>query len=97
MICANDGCSNSFEKTTHNQKYCSDECCREATNKKIREKYYEEKERLAGKKRTCSTKGCTNLLSRYNDGKICNSCIAKIQSSEKNEILRIMNVSSKTR
>lgn len=92
MICANDGCDNEFEKITHNQKYCCDECCRESTNKKIREKYYEEKERLAGKKRICSTRGCKNPLSRYNEGKICNTCVAKQESNNKNELLRIMNV-----
>lgn len=96
MICANNGCSNEFSKTTHNQKYCSDECCREATNKKIREKYYEEKERLSGKKRICSEKGCQNLLSRYNDTDICNNCIAKNKTKQKKLLLRIMNVSSKT-
>lgn len=93
MICANDGCSEEFEKTTHNQKYCSDECCREATNKKIRQKYYDEKERLSGKKRVCETRGCKNILSRYNDSKICNECYAKQNSKDKNELLRIMNVS----
>ena len=39
MICASEDCENTFEKSTHNQKYCSDECCRIATNKKIRDKY----------------------------------------------------------
>jgi len=93
MICANDGCTNEFKKVTHNQKYCSDECCREATNKKIRDKYYEEKERLSGKKRVCEMRGCSNSLSRYNDSKICNTCVAKKESSQRNELLRIMNVS----
>lgn len=93
MICANDGCSEEFQKTTHNQKYCSDECCREATNKKIRQKYYDEKERLSGKKRVCETRGCKNILSRYNDSKICHECYAKQKSKDKNELLRIMNVS----
>lgn len=92
MICANDGCNNLFNKTTHNQKYCSDECCRAATNRKIREKYYEEKERLAGKKRICSEKGCKNALSRYNETTICSECEAKKQSKSKNELLRIFNV-----
>lgn len=92
MICANDGCDKEFSKTTHNQKYCSDECCREATNKKIRQKYYQEKERLSGKKRVCSTRGCKNILSRYNDGKVCNKCISKKGSNERDELLRIMNV-----
>jgi hypothetical protein len=92
MICANDGCVNEFIKTTHNQKYCSDECCRIATNKKIREKYYEEKNRLAGKKRQCSNRGCKNQLSRYNENKICNECVAKEEAKNKNELLRIFNV-----
>lgn len=93
MICANDGCEIEFKKTTHNQKYCSDECCRQATNKKIRDKYYEEKERLSGKVRVCETRGCKNVLSRYNESKICNVCVAKNDSSSRNELLRIMNVS----
>lgn len=93
MICANDGCSVEFIKTTHNQKYCSDNCCREATNKKIREKYYEEKARLSGKKRTCKAKGCKNELSRYNEESICNTCIAKEESQKKKDLFRILNVS----
>ena len=43
MICLNLECSKLFEPKTHNQKYCSDDCCRVATNKKIMEKYYEKK------------------------------------------------------
>lgn len=93
MICANDGCTNEFSKTTHNQKYCSDECCREATNRKIREKYYAEKERLSGKKRTCKTRGCKNLLSRYNEGDICRECLAKEENKNRDNLLRIFNVS----
>lgn len=93
MICANDGCINEFNKSTHNQKYCSDECCREATNKKIREKYYQDKERLAGKKRICKINGCKNILSRYNESSICSECVAKMEASSKKEILRIFNVS----
>lgn len=93
MICASDDCENTFEKSTHNQKYCSDECCRIATNKKIRDKYYQERERLAGKKRVCSTKSCKNILSRYNEGTICNECLAKTESSSRNELFRMLNVS----
>jgi hypothetical protein len=93
MICANEGCENKFEKTTHNQKYCSDECCREATNRKIREKYYAEKDRLSGKKRVCNTRGCTNLLSRYNESETCRECLAKKENKNRNELLRIFNVS----
>jgi len=92
MICANDGCSNEFNKTTHNQKYCSDECCREATNKKIRQKYYAQKDRLSGKKRKCENRGCNNLLSRYNESDICRECVSKKENENKNELLRILNV-----
>jgi hypothetical protein len=93
MICANDGCDKEFSKTTHNQKYCSDECCREATNKKIREKYYAEKERLSGKKRICKNRGCKNILSRYNELDICSECVAKESKSSRDDLLRIFNVS----
>ena len=41
MICHNKECSKDFEAKTHNQKYCTDECCRVATNRRIMEKYYE--------------------------------------------------------
>jgi len=92
MICANEGCNNQFDKTTHNQKYCSDECCREATNKKIREKYYAEKERLSGKKRICASRGCKNILSRYNEDEVCSQCLAKKERSDRENLLRIFNV-----
>lgn len=92
MICANDGCTKEFNKTTHNQKYCSDECCREATNRKIREKYYAEKERLSGKKRVCKNRGCKNILSRYNEEDICRECMAKEENKNRDELLRIFNV-----
>lgn len=82
MICAYDECDNEFEAKTHNQKYCSDECCRIATNQKIKQKYYEKKARLAGKKRVCKTRGCKVLLSRYNPDDICSSC----EANEKKKI-----------
>lgn len=90
MICANDGCENEFEKTTHNQKYCSDECCRIATNLKIKQKNQEKKDRLSGKKRVCKTKGCTTLLSRYEEGSVCEYCNSKVRTKELNELLKIV-------
>ena len=92
--CAYDECKKPFSKSTHNQKYCSDVCCRTATNLKIREKYYENKERLNGKKRVCSGRGCQNLLSRYNSSSICQTCASKEEISQRNSILgMIVNVS----
>lgn len=75
-ICANDGCDVAFQKKTHNQKYCSDKCCREATNRKIMERYYENKRLRSGAPRECTQ--CSATLSKYNLGKVCASCEAQI-------------------
>jgi len=73
MICANTECNKKFDSKTHNQKYCSDECCRVATNKRIMQKYYEKKAIKNGASRLC--KGCKSQLSRYNAEDICSSCL----------------------
>jgi len=97
MICAYDKCDNSFEPRTHNQKYCSDECCRSATNEKLKEQYYEKKARLAGKKRVCKGSNCNTILSRYNESSICDSCKNKSRKEEKRKILdMVRDVTSKT-
>lgn len=83
LICANDGCDNIFSAKTHNQKYCSDECCRLATNRRIMEKYYEKQAQRQGKTRHCKTCKKTKL-SRYNDTQICSPCKKK-RTSEANE------------
>jgi hypothetical protein len=72
MICANKDCAKDFEAKTHNQKYCSDECCRIATNKRIMEKYYEKKAIRGGAHRAC--KKCSSKLSRYNNSNLCAMC-----------------------
>ena len=97
MICAYNECKKQFTPKTHNQKYCSDECCRTATNEKLKEAYYERKARLQGKKRMCSTKGCSTILSRYNEGKVCGKCLAKIEKDKQKELIEMVrNVSGKT-
>jgi hypothetical protein len=88
MICANKTCEKIFDPKTHNQKYCSDECCRIATNKKIMEKYYEKKAIRSGTKRQC--KKCKVLLSRYNSQDICSSCEKKYHIDNKEKILRML-------
>lgn len=80
MICLSKDCKKEFEAKTHNQKYCSDDCCRVATNKRIMEKYYEKKAIKNGSIRLC--KKCSSSLSRYNKENICSLCIKK--SSVKN-------------
>ena len=94
MKCAYDECKKPFEPKTHNQKYCCDECCRTATNLKIKEKYYEKKARLAGKKRICTSKGCSQELSKYNENSICNDCRAKEKTRERETLLELLNASS---
>lgn len=63
-VCANPECQLEFVPKTHNQKYHSDECCKIVTNKRIMEKYYENKERRS-RPRKCQV--CGTSLSRYND------------------------------
>jgi hypothetical protein len=89
-ICAYAECGKEYVRSTHNQKYCSDQCCRTATNLKIREKYYENKARLNGKKRTCSKRGCKNALSRYNSTNVCQECVAKEESQKRNSIVGML-------
>ena len=97
MICAYEDCKGvkEFEPKTHNQKYCSDECCRVATNQKLKEAYYERKARLAGAKRICKTKGCNVVLSRYNDGKICDKCIGAEKEKERKNLLEMVKIVSR--
>lgn len=73
IICARTDCEVNFERNTHNMKYCSAECCRVATNRRIMEKYYDKRDQRQGKIRFC-TSCTTTKLSRYNDGKICSGC-----------------------
>ena len=70
--CEREECDVIFHKKKHNQLYCSRECLRLATNKKIMDKYYDDKARREGKPRFCTM--CESLLSRYNKKKVCHSC-----------------------
>lgn len=90
MICGNIMCAKSFQAGTHNQVYCSPECCRVATNERIKAEYHANKARLNGAKRSCS---CGNLLSRYNPGKICSTCEAKKSTQRRNQVLEHFGVS----
>jgi hypothetical protein len=89
MICANKECKKDFDPKTHNQKYCADECCRVATNRRIMEKYYEKKAIRNGAERGC--KKCGAQLSRYNETTICASCQKKIDITKKNTIMGRLN------
>jgi hypothetical protein len=89
MICANKECSKDFEPKTHNQKYCTDECCRVATNRRIMEKYYEKKAIRNGAARGC--KKCNAQLSRYNETSLCASCQKKIDITKRSKIMGMLD------
>jgi hypothetical protein len=89
MICGNKECSKDFTPKTHNQKYCTDECCRIATNKRIMEKYYEKKAIRNGALRNCSK--CKCQLSRYNQSSLCSTCEKNITIDKKNVLLRMID------
>lgn len=89
MICANKQCAKDFNAKTHNQKYCCDECCRVATNKKIMDKYYEKKLIRSGAKRECRL--CKSRLSRYNQSNVCSKCEKNSAIKNKSIILRMID------
>lgn len=88
-------CQELFEFKTHNQKYCSNQCCRVSTNKRIMQKYYEKRARLKGAVRNCD---CGDSLSRYNPESICTKCFNATKKSGKTEALGVLkDVSSITK
>lgn len=89
MRCLNVECKIEFNSKTHNQKYCSDECCRVATNKRIMEKYYEKKAIKNGAPRKC--KGCPGLLSRYNSDLYCAKCAKSTSLKIKKDLMGIID------
>ena len=89
IICANISCKKEFQPKTHNQKYCGDDCCRVATNRKIMEKYYEKKAIRGGAKRHCTK--CNILLSRYNSLSVCSKCEKNSSLENKKKIIRMIN------
>lgn len=88
--CEREGCEETFIKKTHNQKYCTDECCRLATNERIMQKYYARREQRQGVARYCEE--CeTTKLSRYNDGSICNGCKSKRTTSANDAVVQMLS------
>ena len=73
-ICANPECKLEYEPNAHNAKYCSPECRRVVTNKRVLERYHESKKEVVND-RTCEE--CPTQLSIYNPDKVCAGCKAK--------------------
>lgn len=72
-ICLNENCSKPFVAKVYNSIYCSPECRKTVTNKKLLEAYHNKKNNK-NKKRICKSKNCTTILSSYNKEDICESC-----------------------
>lgn len=72
-ICAYEECSKEFCAKVYNAIYCSADCRKIVTNRNLLANYYEKKANK-DKKRTCKTKTCNTVLSRYNKETICESC-----------------------
>lgn len=93
-VCANSTCGKEFEPRSKTQKYCQPSCCREATNRRILEKYHAEKARLAGEFRPCAQ--CGAPLSRYNEGILCERCdIEKTNNEYEDGIKEILKIASR--
>jgi len=75
-ICSNTECKKKFEAKVYNAIYCSQECRRTVTNKNLLNNYYEKKKNKH-KKRVCTIKTCTTVLSSYNKENICELCKQK--------------------
>lgn len=74
--CARAGCDVVIRvKKTTNQKYCSDLCCKIATNERVMQRYYNKRDRKLGTKFHCTQ--CNAVLSRYNEDEVCASCSTK--------------------
>lgn len=90
LICARPDCENEIEtKSSWNQKYCSSECTRIETNRRIMQKYYDKKDQMSGKTRICEVCNETRL-SRYNDTKICSLCEQREERKRNEEFRKMM-------
>lgn len=92
-ICAREDCEVEFTKKTHNQKYCTDECCRLATNSRIMVGYYKTRDRQRGVERWCEVCASTKL-SRYNASDVCAACTAKRISDANNAAVDMLRNAS---
>lgn len=90
-ICAREDCQKPFTPKSYNAKYCTPECQKIATNRRLMEKYYEKKDRRQGRRRICKTRGCQTILSRYNDTEVCEKCRAEEAAEKRNNLFNILD------
>ena len=89
MKCFSIESAKDFTLKTHKKNYCSDECFRFETNKRIFQKYYEKKAIKNGAPRKC--KGCPGFLSRYNTEMYCSKCIKSKRFKDKKYLMGIID------
>jgi hypothetical protein len=90
ITCAREGCEVVAIKKTHNQKYCSDGCCKIATNERLMVRYYARKARRSGAERLCIICEDTKL-SRYNNTDVCGSCEVAAQEVFRDSLLTMFS------
>lgn len=90
MQCAREGCNEIFVPKSHNNKFHDAECLRVETNRRVKEKYYDDRDRKRGKERHC--KVCrTTKLSRYNITSTCAGCESKKESERNKELAAMLS------
>jgi len=68
-------CDKDFYQNSSKQIYCSAECRKDASKKKIIERYAVQKvKKRVGKEKKCAG-GCGTYLSIYNDVGMCDNCL----------------------
>jgi hypothetical protein len=77
--CANTECAKSFEVRRVNMIYCTDACCKQATNAKLIARYHAKKNKSTVVRR-CS---CGAKLSRYNTHMQCHACILAAEQQDR--------------
>ncbi len=92
-ICAREVCGLRYVKKTHNQKYCCDDCCKIATNARMKENYYKRKAQKSGKARLCESCEETKL-SRYNSGVVCSPCLLKSKTESTDSIKDMISLTA---
>jgi hypothetical protein len=81
------GCEIEFSPQSFNQKYHNELCRKEATNRRLMEKYHERRRRRNGEIRICKTEGCETKLSRYNESTTCEKCVARHREAKRRVLL----------
>ena len=87
-------CDKEFEPKRHNAVYCSPECGKKATNKKILERYKTKKQKPIKKKRVCNSCAET-VLSIYNVADVCHLCVRKEEQKNIDKLLRELGANVK--